>query len=55
MSKGSMRRPGKGYEENYERIFGDRCIKHPRVRTTTTLPCPACEYERKKKERRGVQ
>jgi phage baseplate assembly protein gpV len=28
MSKGSKRRPGKGYEDNYDRIFG---MKLPKV------------------------
>ena len=45
--KGDKRRPGSGYSEGYDRIYGKRCLKHPRVK----LPCPACKYMKEIKDK----
>ena len=50
MSKGSMRRPGKGYEEGHERIFGPRCLKHP-DESIREERCPKCGTPKREKKK----
>ena len=50
MSKGSARRPGRGYEEGHERIWGrrtTRCHIHP-DEVIDEEKCPKCGKEKKK-------
>lgn len=52
MSKGSKRRPGKGYEERYDSIFkkAERCVECGN--TAPSAECPFCD-ERYKEEKKN--
>lgn len=39
----------KEFRENFEKIYGKRCPKHPRSRIDDH-PCVACQYEGSKKK-----